>query len=177
MNEIVLEMKNINKRFTGVNALDDVSFSVTKGEVHAICGENGAGKSTLMKILNGIYKADSGSVYINGKKEEIQSPLDAQSKGLSIIFQELNLVETLSVAENIYLGRLSDKHKRIRWKTVYEQAKDQLKSIGCDLDPKTIVSELSISQKQMVEIAKAVSYHSDIVVMDEPSASLTEDKV
>lgn len=177
MSEFALEMKNISKIFTGVKALDDVSLSVYKGEVHAICGENGAGKSTLMKILNGVYKNDSGSIFIGGNKVDIQSPLDAQHKGLSIIFQELNLVETLSVAENIYLGRLCEKGKRINWKDVYKRAKEQLKSIGCEIDPKTIVSKLSVSQKQMVEIAKAVSYNADIVVMDEPSASLTESEV
>lgn len=174
MSDIVLEMKNISKSFIGVKALDDVSLSIEQGEVHAICGENGAGKSTLMKILNGIYQADSGDILIKGAKVDIESPLDAQNKGLSIIFQELNLVETLSVAENIYLGRLGNAKRIVNWKQINQYAQNQLDAIGCDIDPKRIVGELSVSQKQMVEIAKAVSYNADIIVMDEPSASLTD---
>lgn len=111
MSDIVLDMKNISKSFVGVKALDNVNLTVMRGEVHAICGENGAGKSTLMKVLNGIYKADSGEIWINGEKKTIQSPTEAQAAGLSIIFQEFNLVDTLSVTENIYLGRLSKEKK------------------------------------------------------------------
>ena len=177
MSDIVLEMRNISKAFIGVKALTDVSISVRRGEVHAICGENGAGKSTLMKILNGIYPLDAGEIYIKGEKAQICSPLDAQRRGISIIFQEFNLVNTLSVAENIFLGRLSDRIGRVRWTDIYRRAQEQLDNIGADIDPRAIVSNLSVSQKQMVEIAKAISYKADIVVMDEPTATLTESEV
>lgn len=176
MSDIVLDMKNISKSFVGVKALDNVNLTVMRGEVHAICGENGAGKSTLMKVLNGIYKADSGEIWINGEKKTIQSPTEAQAAGLSIIFQEFNLVDTLSVTENIYLGRLSKEKKKINWKELHELAAKQLAYVGCEVDPRTPVENLSVSQKQMVEIAKALSYNSNIIVMDEPSATLTDNE-
>ena len=174
VNDIILEMKKISKKFTGVNALNDVCLAVVKGEIHAICGENGAGKSTLMKILNGVYFADSGEIWIKGIKSIIDSPEQAQQNGLSIIFQEFNLIDTLSAAENIFLGRLKKKSGRIDWNTVYQDAADLLEHIGCSMDPRTPVGDISVSQKQMVEIAKALSYNSEIIVMDEPSATLTE---
>lgn len=176
MDNIVLEMKNISKSFVGVKALDNVNLTVKQGEVHAICGENGAGKSTLMKILNGIYKADSGEIWVNGEKCFIKSPTEAQKAGLSIIFQEFNLVDTLSVAENIFLGRLKEKNSFISWKKIYSQAKERLNYIGCEINPREIVGKLSVSQKQMVEIAKALSYDANIIVMDEPSATLTDNE-
>ncbi|HCT92714.1 MAG TPA: D-xylose ABC transporter ATP-binding protein [Lachnospiraceae bacterium] len=174
MDDIVLEMKHISKQFVGVKALDDVSLSVRRGEVHAICGENGAGKSTLMKILNGIYRADSGEIWLNGKLRNIQSPEEAHKAGLSIIFQEFNLVDTLSVAENIYLGRLREKGVKLNWRAIERRAEEQLKNIGAEIDPRIAVSRLSVSQKQMVEIAKALSYDANVIVMDEPSATLTD---
>ena len=132
----ILEMKNITKKFPGVIALDDVSFRVNEGEVHALVGENGAGKSTLMKILNGVYTADAGEVLINGKTVSINNPLDAQKNGLSIIFQEFNLVPSLSVAENIYIGRLLNKNKKlIDWKDINVKAAELLKKLNYDLDP------------------------------------------
>ncbi len=174
VNEIILEMKQISKKFTGVNALNEVCLAVRKGEVHAICGENGAGKSTLMKILNGVYFADSGEIWIKGKKSAIKSPEQAQQNGLSIIFQEFNLIDALSVAENIFLGRLKKKSGRIDWNAIFNDAAVLLEHIGCSMDPRTPVGEISVSQKQMVEIAKALSYDAEIIVMDEPSATLTE---
>ncbi|HHW00487.1 MAG TPA: sugar ABC transporter ATP-binding protein [Clostridiaceae bacterium] len=174
-NDIILEMKNICKSFPGVVALNNVSLSIKRGEVHALCGENGAGKSTLMKILYGIYRADSGEIWINGEKRNITSPVKAQENGLSIIFQEFNLVDTLSVAENIFLGRLkTTKSGKIDWKSIEKDAAELMLHIGCDIDPKTPVGSLSVSQKQMVEIAKALSYNAEIIVMDEPSATLTD---
>jgi ABC-type sugar transport system ATPase subunit len=167
-------MCNINKFFIGVQALKDVSFSVKKGEVHAICGENGAGKSTLMKILNGVYIADAGEIWIKGKKVEITSPLQAQQQGLSIIYQEFNLADTLSIAENIFLGRLKRRGLKIVWNEIISEAQKILDHIGCKVDAQTIVGTLSTSQKQMVEIGKALSFNADIIVMDEPSATLTE---
>jgi len=177
-NKMQLEMKNITKRFPGVIALDNVNLSVEKGEVHSLCGENGAGKSTLMKILNGVYKADEGEIFFNGEKVDVKSPHKAQKLGLSIIFQELNLVNSLSIAENIFLGRLKkNKFGKILWKDIFEDAAELLGHIGCELDPKTEVGKLSVSQKQMVEIAKALSFDSKIIIMDEPSATLTEKEV
>ncbi len=174
---MILELKNVSKSFPGVKALDDVSFELMKGEVHALCGENGAGKSTLMKILYGVYHLDSGQIWIKGEKKDIESPLVAQANGLSIIFQEFNLVETLSVAENIYLGRLRVQKGKVGWKTIHANAKELLSHIGCDINTRLLISELSISQKQMVEIAKALSYNAEVIVMDEPSATLTEKEV
>ena len=172
--EIILEMRGINKRFAGVDALVDVNLSVRKGDIHAICGENGAGKSTLMKILNGIYQVDSGEIWIKGQKRKISSPEQAQMSGLSIIFQEFNLVDTLSIAENIFLGRLTGSNKKIDWKDIHSRAQELLDYIGCTVKTKMLVGDISVSQKQMVEIAKALSYNAEIIVMDEPSATLTD---
>ena len=172
--EIILEMRGINKRFAGVDALVDVNLSVRKGDIHAVCGENGAGKSTLMKILNGVYHVDSGEIWIKGQKKNISTPVQAQMCGISIIFQEFNLVDTLSVAENIFLGRLTDSNKKIDWKDIHSRAQELLDYIGCTVKTKMLVGDISVSQKQMVEIAKALSYNAEIIVMDEPSATLTD---
>jgi ABC-type sugar transport system ATPase subunit len=145
--------------------------------VHALCGENGAGKSTLMKILYGVYTADSGEILIKGSRKIINSPGKAQEYGLSIIFQEFNLVDTLSVAENIFLGRLKKKAGKIDWDSIYKDAEELLKHIGCNVNPRTPVSEITVAQKQMTEIAKALSYNAEIIVMDEPSATLTENEL
>ena len=135
-------MKNIRKEFPGVVALDRVSFQVQRGEIHALIGENGAGKSTLMKILNGVYSATSGEIYLNGQKLEINSVKQAQAAGISIIFQEFNLINTLSVAENIFLGRYNGKQV-IRWKELKEQARQLIASLGFDFDVDKIVGRLS----------------------------------
>lgn len=172
-----LEMKHITKSFPGVMALDDVTFSVDEGEVHALVGENGAGKSTLMKIINGVYSADKGEIFISGRKVSIKNPLDAQKSGVSIIFQEFNLVDTLSVAENIFIGRLGGKKKMVDWKSIYDKAGKLLKSLNYDLDPRMPVESLSVAQMQMVEIAKAMSFDAKIIIMDEPSAVLTDNEL
>lgn len=174
MDNFILRVKNVCKEFPGAKALDNVSIDIEKGQIHALVGENGAGKSTLMKILNGNYKKDSGEIIFDGRKVELNTPLDAKNLGISIIFQELNLIPALSVAENIFLGRLPLKSGRVDWKAVYKRAKDALNKIGYSLDPKEKVSNLSVAQRQMVEIAKALSYdNTRIVLMDEPSATLT----
>ncbi len=173
MNEYVLEMKGITKTFPGVIALDNVSFGVKKGEVHALVGENGAGKSTLMKILNGVIKANSGEMYLDGTKTNISGVNDAQDKGLSIIFQEFNLINTLSVAENIFLGGLN-RPKIVDWRNMRIKAQGLLKSLGFSFDVRRVVGELSTAEKQLVEIAKALSFNSKIIVMDEPTSSLTK---
>lgn len=174
MQDYILEVENISKSFPGVKALDQVSFKIKKGEVHALVGENGAGKSTLMKILNGNYAKDTGTIKIDGNEVEIHNPNDAKANGISIIFQELNLVPLLSIAENIYIGRLPKKGKIIDWKKLYSDTSEALKRVGYEIDPRTLVGELSVAQKQMVEIARALSYSSTrILLMDEPTATLT----
>lgn len=174
MDNSILQVKNVSKVFPGVKALDNVSIDIKKGEIHALVGENGAGKSTLMKILNGNYKKDGGKIIFDGKEVELDNPISSKKLGISIIFQELNLIPTLSVAENIFLGRLPQKDKRVDWNAVYTKAKEALDRIGYDLDLREMVSKLSVAQRQMVEIAKALSYdNTRIVLMDEPSATLT----
>ncbi len=171
------EIRNVSKSFPGVKALDHVSMSVDHGEIRALVGENGAGKSTLMKILNGNYQADEGSLLIDGTEVHIANPTIAAQHGISIIFQELNLVDGLSIAENIFAGRLSDNGKLINWKDIRAKAKAYLDRIGFDADPRTEVGTLSVAGKQMVEIAKALSYNSQLILMDEPSAMLTQNEL
>ena len=173
-NQVFFEMRGISKSFPGVKALDDVGFSVAVGEIRALVGENGAGKSTLMKILNGNYKKDSGQILIDGKEVDITNPQVADANGITIIFQELNLVDDLSIAENIFAGRLSKPGKLINWKEINENAKQLLHRISFDTDPTRLVGSLTVAEKQMVEIAKALSRNSRIILMDEPSATLTK---
>lgn len=175
MGEFILEVANVSKVFPGVKALDDVSLKVKKGEIHAFVGENGAGKSTLMKILNGNYTKDEGTIFFDGQETKIHCPEDARNLGISIIFQELNLVPYLSVAENIFMGRLfKGKGRLIDWKRVYREADRLMEQIGYHIDTRILVEKLSVAQKQMVEIAKALSYkNTKLILMDEPSATLT----
>jgi len=168
------EIREVTKSFPGVKALKSVSMSVGRGEVRALVGENGAGKSTLMKILNGNQRADSGSIYINGEEVHIKSPLDAVKNGISIIFQELNCADNVSIMENLLAGRLAPKGRLINWKSVEQRAKEYLDMIGFTKSPRTLVSELSVAEKQLVEIAKALSFNANIILMDEPSAMLTD---
>jgi ribose transport system ATP-binding protein len=180
MDDYILEFSGINKTFPGVKALDDVSFKVRRGDVHALVGENGAGKSTLLKILNGNYSKDSGKIIIDLKEVEIPDPVKAREKGISIIFQELNLIPHLSVAENIYLGRLhaaGNGGKIIDWKGLNRASAEILKKIGYDINPRALTEGLSVAEKQMVEIAKALSFDSKIILMDEPSATLTQNEL
>ncbi|MEA4870909.1 MAG: sugar ABC transporter ATP-binding protein [Christensenella sp.] len=177
MSTTFLEVREISKAFPGVKALDRVSMSVEHGEVRALVGENGAGKSTLMKVLNGNYKPDCGSLFIDGCEVHITDPTRAAELGISIIFQELNLVNGLSIAENIFAGRLREKNHPIRWREIRKKAKEYLDRIGFDIDPKTEVGSLSVAGKQMVEIAKALSYNAQLILMDEPSASLTQNEL
>ena len=176
MSEYILEMKGIRKEFPGVVALDNVSFSVKPGVIHALIGENGAGKSTLMKVLNGVYQANAGEIYINGEKVELNGVKEAQAAGISIIYQEFNLINTLSVAENIFLGRYNGK-KTIQWKEQKEKAAALLADLGFNFDVNKEVGKLSTAEKQLVEIAKALSLDAHIIVMDEPTSSLTEKEV
>lgn len=170
----ILSIENINKTFPGVKALTDVTLALERGEVRGLVGENGAGKSTLMKILTGVLPKDSGEVRIDGEPVHITSPLHAQQLGLSIIFQEFNLVDSLSISENIFAGRQPvNRFGTILWKDINAAAEKLLRRVGLELNPKTLVGRLSVAQKQMVEIAKALSFESKIIIMDEPSATLT----
>ncbi|MBM7622548.1 sugar ABC transporter ATP-binding protein [Sporohalobacter salinus] len=176
-NESFLEMKEITKNFPGVKALDNVNFNLHRGEVHALLGENGAGKSTLMKVLNGIYSKDSGTIYLEGEKVNFGTPKEAQEAGLAIIHQELELIPNLTVAENIFLGRepvgslLIDSQKLVR------QTEEVMEKLGVNINSKSKVKELNIGNQQMVEIAKALSQNANILVMDEPTSSLTPQEI
>ncbi|MDY0288846.1 MAG: sugar ABC transporter ATP-binding protein [Sphaerochaeta sp.] len=176
MSEYVLEMKEITKTFPGVVALDSVSLRVAKGSIHALIGENGAGKSTLMKILNGVYTANSGELFLEGEHLLLQGVRDAQEKGISTIFQEFNLINTLSIAENIFLGRFQGR-RTIDWKKTNRDAQELLESLGLDFDITKPVGKLSTAEKQLVEIAKALSFQAKIIVMDEPTSSLTKKEI
>lgn len=181
MPETIVRMERVSKSFAGIKALNDVYLELYEGEVHALMGENGAGKSTLMKILTGVYSMDSGSIQIYDKAEnklvpvDIRGPLHAQQLGLSIVFQELNLLENMSIAENIFIGREPTKWlSALDRRQLNELAKKELEKVNLNLDPDTPVSSLSTGQKQCVEIAKALSFAARIVVFDEPTASLSE---
>ncbi len=173
MEDYILQMKNITKTFPGVVALDHVSLDVRRGEVHALVGENGAGKSTLMKVLDGVHQADSGEIWLNGEKTTIRNTVDARTKGIGLIFQECNLINTLSVAENIYINRLKTIHGRVDWRSVNRDAQQLLDDFGFNFKATDLVENLSAAQKQLVEITKVLSYGVKLVVMDEPTSSLT----
>ncbi|MDH3664236.1 MAG: sugar ABC transporter ATP-binding protein [Alphaproteobacteria bacterium] len=172
----VLELSNINKSFPGVRALDDVGFDVYPGEVHALLGENGAGKSTLIKIVSGVYRPDSGSLRVNGEQASFESPLDAQAAGIATIYQELLLFPALSVAENIFMGHPPrNRFGGVDWAAMRRNAAELLRSLDIhDLEPSQVVGALSIGNRQRVEIAKALSRDARLLIMDEPTAALTE---
>jgi ribose transport system ATP-binding protein len=172
--DIILSIKDVSKSFPGVRALDKVSIDFRRGVVHGIVGENGAGKSTLMKILSGVYQKDSGTVVFDGQAIETTTPYESKQRGLAIIYQELNLVNTMSVGENIFLGRFKEM-KGMRG--THARARELLDSIDCRISTTKLVSELSVSTKQMVEIAKALSFKSKLIIMDEPSSSLTAEEM
>ncbi len=170
-----LRLQDIVKTFPGVRALDGVSFQVMPGEVHALLGENGAGKSTLMKVLGGIHQPDEGKIFIAEQPAVMKSPLDAKSKGVVFIHQELSLADELLAAENIYLGELPRKSfGRVDWKTLYEKSDAILARLKCSFDSRKLVGDLSIANKQMVEIARALTVDAKAVIFDEPTPSLTD---
>ena len=173
----LLEMRKITKTFPGVKALDEVDFSLERGTVHALMGENGAGKSTLMKCLFGIYTPDSGEIYIDGQKVSYKDPKDALDSGVAMVHQELNQVSMRSVAENIMLGRFPSKYGIIDHKKMNQETQDLFDSLGLNFDPKKIIGKYSVAERQLIEIAKAVSYDAKILVLDEPTSSLTESEV
>ncbi|MDO5134750.1 MAG: sugar ABC transporter ATP-binding protein [Eubacteriales bacterium] len=175
--QVLLKMRGIHKKFPGVYALNDVSYELRAGEVHALLGENGAGKSTLIKVLGGIYTADAGEIFINGKKVEIRGVKDAQENGIAIIHQELVLVPHMTVAENIFLGREAGSGALVNHGKMRKNAQDLLDAYDMDIDARALVKDLTIAQQQMVEIVKAISYDSKILVMDEPTSSISDKEV
>ena len=177
MGEFLLEMKNISKSFPGVKALDDVSLFVRPGSIHSLMGENGAGKSTLMKCLFGIYTEDSGTIFLDGVQVRFTNPRQAMESGVAMVHQELNQVHTRSVMENIWLGRFPMGPTGVNHKKMYQETLAIFEQLNIDINPRAIISSLSVSQRQMVEIAKAVSHNSKIIVFDEPTSSLTENEV
>ena len=177
MENELLQIKQVSKTFPGVKALDDVSVNIRAGTIHSLMGENGAGKSTLMKCLFGIYSADSGEFYLEGKKISFANSKQALEHGVSMVHQELNQVHTRSVMENIWLGRFSMGLTGINHKKMYQDTLAIFKDLNISIDPKAIIRTLSVSQRQMVEIAKAVSYDSKIIVFDEPTSSLSDVEV
>ena len=173
-NELFLEVKEVSKSFPGVMALKRVSLQVKKGLVLALVGENGAGKSTLMKILSGIQRMDGGEILIEGKNVNISGPIASQKLGISIIYQELNSLLNMDVAENIFLGREKKKKSLADKKTMHIEAAKLIKRVGLEIDTQVKLSELSTAQKQMIEVAKALSFNAKLIIMDEPTSSLTE---
>lgn len=176
----VLEMRNITKQFPGVKALNDVTFLVKKGEVHALCGENGAGKSTLMKVLSGLYPHGSyeGQILINGEEKAFGKIKDAEEAGIAIIYQELALVKELSIGENLFLGKEPAVFGIINWERVFKESERWLKEVGLqDVNPEQSIGGLGIGKQQQIEIAKALSKNANILILDEPTAALTEQEV
>ncbi|MGE4214074.1 MAG: galactose/methyl galactoside ABC transporter ATP-binding protein MglA [Anaerotignaceae bacterium] len=173
----LLEMNDIEKQFPGVKALDHAKLKLRAGTVHALMGENGAGKSTLMKCLFGIYKADAGQIIINGKEPNFTGPKNALDNGVAMVHQELNQVLKRSVMENIWLGRFPKRYGLIDHKLMFDKTKEVFDELDIPVDPRTMIGKLSVSQRQMVEIAKAVSYNAKILVLDEPTSSLTQEEV
>ena len=172
--EEILALNSVSKRFPGVLALDNVSFSLRRGEAHALCGENGAGKSTLMKVMSGVYQADEGELVYKGKVCSFTCSVDAEAAGIAIIHQELNLIPHLSVAENIFLAREPVRGIFIDRKKMRADAQALLDRLKLRIDPRQLVKNLSCAQQQMVEIAKALSLNTEVLIMDEPTSSLTE---
>ena len=174
MDDTIISVRGISKSFPGVQALKDVSFDILRGEIHGLVGENGAGKSTLIKILCGAYTATEGSVWMDGKELSIRSPLDAQNAGISVVHQELKLVDSLTVMENIFIGRWPRTAiGSVNWKALRRQAAELIDELGVSLDPEENVGKLTVAQKQIVEICKVLSTNAKFIVMDEPSAVLT----
>lgn len=176
--DIVLKIHQISKSFPGVKALDNVSFDIHRGTVHALIGENGAGKSTLIKILAGIYFPEEGQIFIDGKEVKFHAPRDAQNAGISVVHQEIKLAGPLSVAENIFIGKLLyTKIGLVDWKTMRVKARELISQLGTEIDVDAPVSSLTIAKQQIVEIIKAINTNSKVIIMDEPSAVLTDNEL
>lgn len=177
-NDVLLQMSHISKEFPGVKALNDVSLTVKKGTVHALMGENGAGKSTLMKCLFGMYKKDGGTIKLEGKEVDFKNSKEALENGVAMVHQELNQALKRNVMDNIWLGRYPKvAGLMVNEKKIYQDTMDIFKELEIDVDPRRVMSTMPVSQRQMVEIAKAVSFNSKVIVFDEPTSSLTEEEV
>lgn len=174
MSEYVLELKGITKIFPGVKALDNVHFQLKPGEIHALMGENGAGKSTFIKVITGVHKAEEGAMYLDGELVHFKGPKDAQAAGIAAIYQHVTSYPQLSVTENIFIGHEKVKNGRIQWKDMNKEADELLKQLNSDFKSTDEMGTLSVAQQQMVEIAKALSMKARIIIMDEPTASLTK---
>ncbi len=176
---IVLSMKDISKTFPGVKALSHVDFTLRKGEIHALMGENGAGKSTLIKVLTGVHEFENGTIHIDGISEAIvnKSPQDAQSRGISTVYQEVNLCPNLTVAENLFIGHEPRKLGMIDWRTMNKKSAELLESLGIEVVPARLLSECSIATQQMIAIARAVNMKCKVLILDEPTSSLDDDEV
>ncbi len=177
MGDVILTMKEIDKSFPGVHALDHVNLEIRKGEVLALMGENGAGKSTLMKVLTGIYSKDSGSIVFEGKEVEFSNPREAQDAGIVIVHQELNMLSHLTVAQNIFIGREMMNGKLINDSKMNKEAKKLFDQLNIDIDPTEKMGNLTVGKQQMCEIAKAISHEAKVIIFDEPSAALTEAEI
>ncbi len=173
MSDYILELKGITKIFPGVKALNNVQFQLKRGECHALMGENGAGKSTFIKVITGVHKAEEGEMYLNGEKVEFKGPRDAQAAGIAAVYQHPTSYPHLSVAENIFMGHEIVKHGMIQWSQMRKEANQLLQELNADFDASDEMGNLSVAQQQMVEIAKALSTNAQIVILDEPTASLT----
>ena len=174
----ILRLDSIVKTFPGVRALDGVKLDIAEGEVHALCGENGAGKSTLMKIIAGAQPYTSGHMYINDEEVSFKNTREAEAKGIAMIYQEFNMINDFSVAENMYLGRLPMTNKaKVNWKKLYKEAQDELDSMGLRINAKSKVKNLSVAESQMVEIAKCLTIGAKIIIMDEPTAALADEEI
>lgn len=172
--DVKLRVVDIEKSFPGVKALDKVNFTVKKGTVHVLCGENGAGKSTLMKIINGIYKPDAGKIMIDDKEVEIKNPIQARQLGISMIFQELNYIPEQTIAESLCIGNWpTTRIGKVNWREIKKRTAELLKAEGLSYDPDTKLKDLTVSDVQILEIMKAISYSSDIIIMDEPTSAIT----
>ena len=174
---VLLRMENVSKSFPGVQALDNVSLEVRAGEILGLVGENGAGKSTLMKILSGVYQMDQGQIYLQGQLIHIHDPHHAQELGISIIYQEFNLMPNLTVMENIFIGREPGPVAFVSYRKLQQQTQELLSRLGVSLAPTAVVRDLSVADQQMVEIAKALSMEVRVIIMDEPTSALSETEV
>lgn len=177
MSDAVLSVQGISKSFPGVKALDNVSFDVRAGSVHALCGENGAGKSTLMKIINGIYQPDTGTIRVRGEEVRIKSPIDARACGIAMISQELNYVPEMTIAESFFMGRLPLKYGSVNWRHVRGEAKRVLKEEGLKFSGKRRLNTLTVSEIQTLEILRAVYHSAEILIMDEPTSAIAHKEV
>ena len=176
-NNYILTLKNITKEFPGVKALDDVTINIERGTIHGLVGENGAGKSTLIKVLAGIYQPNKGEIILDGKPCRFNSPIEARRAGISVVHQEIKLAEPLSVAENMFLGNVQLKNGLVDWKGMRRRAREIVEDLGMDIDINAQVSSLTVAKKQIVEIMHAINNNSRILIMDEPTSSLTAKEI